>query len=231
MGRPSDPRLCRRGLVRVVSTICTHGIHTTGSGVAAWKSNAHLIAEGVVPLGYIRDTDVVVDVTYGRGLWWSDYRPEHLIAHDIAHDNIDFRDLPEESSSVDVVVFDPPYIAMGGRATSTLGDFADRYGLIDAPKNPEELSAYIAGGLAECVRIVKPSGIILAKSADYVSSGKLYMGTHALVADALALGLSVVDYFVVVASPRAQPHSRQVHARHPVSYLHVLRAGRRRTNE
>ena len=57
----------------------------------------------------------MVDLTYGRGGLWTVYCPARLIEHDIRLDGVDFRALPEASSSVDVAVFDPPYIAQGGR--------------------------------------------------------------------------------------------------------------------
>jgi hypothetical protein len=35
---------------------------------------------------WIELEDLVVDVTYGRGNFWTDYRPARLVAHDLAVD-------------------------------------------------------------------------------------------------------------------------------------------------
>ena len=40
---------------------------------------------------WIADDDLVVDVTYGRGMFWTHYRPGRLVAHDLALDGVDFR--------------------------------------------------------------------------------------------------------------------------------------------
>src|SRR5688572_3505485 len=64
---------------------------------------------------WIGPDDLVVDVTYGKGNFWTRYRPGRLVTHDLALDGVDFRHLPEAPGSVDVVVFDPPYIPQGGR--------------------------------------------------------------------------------------------------------------------
>jgi hypothetical protein len=37
-----------------------------------WKTNADMIVD-VVRLGYIRPTDRVIDLTFGRGKWWTKY--------------------------------------------------------------------------------------------------------------------------------------------------------------
>lgn len=83
-------------------------------------------------LGYIGER--VLDPTYGRGNWWTKWRPADLTCHDIASDGVDFRDLPHDAGSFDTVAFDPPYIPQGGRTTSTEQGFLERYGLLTVPK-------------------------------------------------------------------------------------------------
>lgn len=112
----------------------------------AWPTNAHLIAD-VAHLGYLTDTDRVIDPTYGRGIWWQRWRPADLTAHDIRADGIDFRDLPHPSGRFDAAAYDPPYVCVGGRRTTTVPDLHDRYGLTDAPNTPAELQQLIADGL------------------------------------------------------------------------------------
>lgn len=174
---------------------------------------------------WIKPTDVVADVTYGRGNFWTRYRPEHLIEHDkYVGDGVDFRRLPEASGSLDVVVFDPPYIAQGGRDTSTVQDMLDRYGLIDCPRTTAESLALIADGITEARRVLAPSGRLLVKCMDYINGGRLVLGRHHVVTTAMAAGMEQVDEFIHdKGAPGPQPKGRnQVHSRRSHSFLCVF---------
>lgn len=187
-----------------------------------WRTNAQLI-DDVRALGYIKPHDRVLDVTYGCGGWWKVYRPEHLDFHDIILDGVDFRDLPEEDDSYDVVAFDPPYVCPGGRETSTISNFYQRYGLRDTPRTPSELQRYNNEGLKECLRV--SCGYVFAKCKDYVSGGKLFLGTHWTLSCALDNGAELVDKLVHLGNPGPQPPGRrQVHARSNYSVLFVFAA-------
>lgn len=176
---------------------------------------------------WIGDDDLVADVTYGRGNFWSDYTPPQLVMHDIAIDGVDFRHLPEDDETFDVVVFDPPYIAQGGRSTSTTPDFLDRYGLQDVPKTAPQLMELIAAGIAEASRVLRPQGRLLVKCMDYVNGGRLVLGRHHVVCTALDLGLEQVDEFIHYSGCGPQPvHARQLHSRRAHTFLCVFRKGR-----
>jgi hypothetical protein len=188
----------------------------------AWPTNADMIAD-VASLGYIKADDVVLDPTYGRGLWWTKFTPANLTKHDIAIDRVDFRSLPHEANKFDVVAYDPPYVCVGGRATTTMPDLHDRYGLTDAPRTPSALQCMINEGLSEAARVVKPRGHIIVKCQDYVSSGKLWIGTHHTLQHGVAIGLTCVDKLEHLAGIRPQPpNRRQVHARRNLSTLFVF---------
>jgi hypothetical protein len=235
-------------------TITATGLwYPDGVGVRPWRSNAELIARGVVPLGFLRPEDRVLDPTYGKGVWWRDWQPNELVCHDIDGDGVDFRQLPHGDKSFDAVAYDPPYVSVGGRGTSTLEEFNGRYGLKDAPGSPKALAEMIEGGLQESWRVLRPGGILLAKTANYVSSGKLFPGSYLALEAALDFGFRLEDWFVFLGSVRPQPPrtrkcgrcggfaldenwvkcvecggvgrtaSTQQHARQNVSYLHVLR--------
>ena len=99
--------------------------------------NATLIA-AVAPL-YL--TGSVLDVTYGRGMWWRRFSPATFGKHDLALDGVDFRDLPDEDGSWDAVCFDPPYVPTRAAATASpalKGRFRSSYGL-NEPRNKAEL--------------------------------------------------------------------------------------------
>lgn len=190
----------------------------------AWASNAEMIRD-VAALGYLREGWVTLDPTYGRGTWWKLWKPHALVTHDLRDDGVDFRSLPEADATFDAVAFDPPYVSVGGRTTTGIPDLHDRYGLTDAPTSPAGLQEIIDAGLKEMLRVVKPSGFVLVKCQDYISSGKLWEGTSRTRNAAVECGFEVFDRLEHVSSPRPQPaRSRQVHARRNLSTLFVLRA-------
>ena len=192
----------------------------------AWPTNAHMI-EDCARLGYLRGDWNVMDATFGKGVWWKLWRPERLTEHDIALDGVDFRALPEGDGTYDAVAFDPPYVSKGGRSTTTIPDFFERYGLKDAPRTPADLQRYIDAGTSECARVLKPGGVLLVKCKDYISSGKLWLGASRTLAHAVGLGLEAIDRLEHVGRPGPQPPGRrQVHARRNLSTLFVLRKGR-----
>ena len=207
----------------------TNGTPETVAPVLAatsWPDNAAMIQD-CVRLGYLKPNDQVLDPTYGRGLWWTRWRPSGLTYNE-AYAYVDFRSMQHWGRVFDAAVFDPPYISKG-RATPKLGDFDDRYGLAThAPgmkrKSPAEIQNDMDAGLSELARVVKPGGYILMKCMDYVTSGKLWLGVYRTTTHALSLGLEVIDRLEHIHAPGPQPKGRpQVHARRNHSTLLVLK--------
>ena len=206
--------------------------------VQAWDDNAALIKAvfdmHVWPKVKGPTGPDVMDVTYGRGLWWTWIdRSTHglqFTAHDIRHDDVDFRKLPEGNETMDVIAFDPDYIAPGGRATSTVAEFNDRYGLKDTYETPASLQNTINEGIVECARVLRPQGILLVKCATYISSGKPWLGEYHTIGAGLNAGLAVDDIFVHVSGTGPQPkrETQQQHARSNSSRLIVFRKPGRR---
>lgn len=219
-----------------------------------WPTNAHLIAD-VARLGYLDGH--VLDPTHGKGTWWLLWQPERLTTLDAdptkrSDVRGDFAALPFAPSTFDAAAFDPPYISVGGRATSTVPGFLNAYGIDAAPSSPAGVRALIAAGLAELLTVVRPRGYVLCKAMDYVTSGRLYPGAHYALADALAMGYTLADRFEHVGDPGPQPTNRtrrcslcagdgcptcggtgrlasvQQHARRNLSTLLVLRCPTRR---
>lgn len=194
--------------------------------VQDWPSNGHLIAD-VVELGYIQPDDTVLDVTYGRGNWWTRHRPTHLVEHDLALDGVDFRDLPESDGSVDVVAFDPPYVPQGGTTHEETHEFRDRFGLNGAPTNRLELTELILDGFAECCRVVRPGGIVLVKCQPFQSGKKFHHVPAIVIGYAEDLGVSLIDELVHRRNTGPTSCDRFNHSRSNRSHLLVFRRRRR----
>ena len=210
-----------------------------------WKDNGYLIGD-CVKLGYLRYHDHILDPTYGDGIWWKQWLPEKLYTNNINDGGFDFTDVPIGDETFDAITYDPPYVSVGGRKTSTIKDFHRAYGMHDAPDTPQALQELINAGLTEMHRLVKPAatkkmqpvkpnGIVLVKCQDYVSSGSLWPGTFHTLEHAFSLGFTLFDKFEHIGNARAQPErrrkdgtkSRQQHARRNLSTMYVLRKGRR----
>jgi hypothetical protein len=195
--------------------------------VSDWPSNGHLIESAAVDLGYITQTDVVLDVTYGRGNWWTRWAPSQLLTHDLAIDGVDFRDLPESDGSIDVVCYDPPYIPLGGTDNADVGVFRDRYGLHGAPKSRLELSHLILDGFAECCRVVRPGGLVLVKCQPF-HTGKYFLHMPSIVIGyAESLGVRLIDELVHRRGPGPVSSDRFNHSRQNRSHLLVFRRRQR----
>lgn len=179
--------------------------------------------------------DTVVDLTYGKGNFWTEYRPTNLVAHDLyTRDGVDFRDLPEHDQSVDVVIYDPPYVAPGGRETSRIAEMHERYGLDATPKNPDLLFDYIAQGLREGARILKTkaprssdqnarAGRMFVKTMDYVWGGRMRWGRQHAVEILRDCGLEQVDEFIHYSGTGPQPPGRtQRHSRRAHTFLCIF---------
>lgn len=148
------------------------GPHPVPSVIAG--TNADLIRR-VGPL-YLAGAGMVVDVTYGRGTWWQQWRPDDLRAHDLATDGVDFRSLPYPDGCAAAVTFDPPYLpsSANGTGTSTVPEFRERFGLTaGGPSSRDAVADLMRAGVAECARILEPSGFLLVKACDYVEGAEL----------------------------------------------------------
>lgn len=167
-----------------------------------WPNNAALIAD--VARLHFRPNDTILDVTYGSGNFWTRYKPARLLTH--GPDGVDFRDLPESARSIDVVVFDPPYVVIGGEDTSTIDrEFHDRYGMRGlGTKDPLVLHRHlIAPGIREAVRVSRR--LVLIKTMAYTTGGKLWLGPVRCVEEVERLGCRVVDWYDPLKSPARGP--------------------------
>lgn len=192
-----------------------------------WPSNAALVRD-LVRLAYLKPDDHVVDLTYGLGSWWTEWRPANLRSAEVGpvcfgRVKVVVARTPYGSAVADVVVFDPPYINSVGEKTS-LPDFADRYGVAGSPqRTTADLMALLYAGLAEAARIVRPGGLVLVKAMSFTNGGVFRPVPAMLLSRAEALGLESIDW-LLLRRPAAGPLSVvATRARQNVSSLLVLR--------
>lgn len=198
-----------------------------------WNRNSDLIVDAA-KLGYLGDdSSLVIDVTYGRGNFWTKYRPAHLVkcdlrptVKDLDYVGVDFRDLPFNDNAADVVVCDPPWRLNG---TPDQGDFDDRYGIQDKMSWQQRMQM-IHDGIRDCARVVKPGGYFLLKCGDQVCSGAVRWQTIYFTQQGNACGLTLVDRFdMIPQAPRSQPPGRrQLHATGRPSTLLVMQKRRKK---
>ena len=180
----------------------------------------------------------VADVTYGKGVFWKKVSRDayEVFPSDIA-DGIDCRNLPYSDSSLDAVVFDPPYMEgffRDGKATKagagTHNTFRKHYSNgSEAPRrggakwHGAVLELYVEGG-HEAHRVLKKKGVFIVKCQDEVSANRQNL-THVEIIMAYAeIGFYCKDLFVLVR-PNRPGMSRvlsQVHARKNHSYFLVF---------
>lgn len=192
----------------------------TVPAVHAWATNGHLVED----VSRIYDFNSTLDATYGRGRFWTRYRPAQLVTNDLNPDtdaefHYDFRDLPW-GRDFDTVVFDPPYKLNG---TPSLGDFDSRYG-ISAPTRWQDRMSLILEGVVECGRVCR--NLLLVKVQDQVVSGRVVWQTLEVV-DRLD-GWRLVDRFDLLGGSRPQPMDgrRQRHGHGRPSSLLVFERSR-----
>ena len=184
-----------------------------------FHDNGDLIAH-VASLGYIEGR--VLDLTYGRGKFWTDFTPERLCTNDIdettdAFLNHDFRATGFETGAYDTVVFDPPYRLRG---TPSLGEMDDRYGTTD-PATRRDVIALLVGGAAEACRL--SNKWVLVKCQDQVEGGQVRWQTDVVTAVAWAASFDKVDWFILNGGRRQPAGRSQQHARREFSTLLVFR--------
>lgn len=110
------------------------GIETASRLGSSFSTNPGAIS-ALVAL-YLRPGQMVIDPTYGKGVFWREVDTSDYACHfsDLADDGIDFRDLPYDDDSADWVVLDPPYRYNPRTATHPEG-LDGNYRVHGAPKN------------------------------------------------------------------------------------------------
>jgi hypothetical protein len=117
---------------------------------------------------YLQDK-TILDLTYGRGKWWSKSRQP-----DVKHTG-DYTLPVLFDQEFDVVVYDPAYVSTSGSAKTTINDFNNRYGL-DVASNGvmNVLDDILAGFDINVYPACKVGGLMFVKCQQQVESGRLW---------------------------------------------------------
>lgn len=172
------------------------------------RTNAAMLADAA-RLGLIDKTMVTLDATWGKGAWWSGWKPERIIGLDLAPAKArdvrgDFTELPFRSGAFDLVCFDPPY---GYRGTSRLA-MDEGYGLAESYVSPDDRDALIILGVFEAVRVAARGGVVIVKVQDQTVSGSPRMQSHTATSAAQRIGCRLRSVLEVSGGVRPQRSQR-----------------------
>jgi hypothetical protein len=200
----------------------------------------------------------IADVTFGKGVFWKDVDccNYEIIGSDIKlkpdlqkkfsgiklFDSVDFRSLPYEASSLDCVVFDPPYMegfyrqeqsekaGQGSHKSFQVAYSGGTEGVFFEEKPRGRLSwqdrvtdAYVSGAI-EAKRVLKEEGFFIVKCQDAVSANIQRLTHVELITSFETLGFYTKDLFVLVRSAKASMSrvKTQRHARKNHSYFLIF---------
>ncbi len=182
----------------------------------------HEIIENILELHCI-DDKIDVDCTYGNGSFYSKglRRPEYCFDIEPLFDfviNTCSTHMPLEDSSVNSIMFDPPfltYIKQGRQSTSIMGKRFSGYWAY------AELQAHYTKTIKEAYRVLGKKGILIVKCQDIIHNHKMHP-THINIMEWSSGMFRLKDLFILNAKSRMGSNRKQQHARIYHSYFMVL---------
>jgi SAM-dependent methyltransferase len=129
----------------------------------------------------------VLDCTYNRGVMWKGlHHPKTTLDIDPQWGTdivADFRAMPVDDASFDVLVFDPPHVPLhaatpGVYQREDLQGWRSRYGTaVDAGRGGDNVADLFEPFLREAKRVLRPDGVVFAKLVDLVHNHR-YQWQH-----------------------------------------------------
>lgn len=169
--------------------------------------NQEEIIKNILEL-HVPDKKIDCDPTYSKGNFYKSgeiERPEFVFDILPKYDYVqkaDCRDLPLEDSSINTIMFDPPFLATTGKSLEEddgSNIINKRFGVYPSEK---ELHKFYKDSLLEFHRILKNDGILIFKCQDKISSGKQYM-FHVFIHNcAVEVGFYPKDLFLLLVNNR-----------------------------
>jgi len=173
---------------------------------------------------------VEVDLTYGRGSIHAGRPHSPKIRMDLepVDDSVRRRDCRAtclNHESINSVLFDPPFLAGGGKKSVMHGHYSSY-------RTVPSLLKFYGESLDEIARILKPNGILIFKCQD-INNGKTQGFSHCdIYRMATERGLYGLDLFILINRNRMPPPKmkQQVHARKAHCYFWVFKKCDRRNH-
>jgi hypothetical protein len=164
-----------------------------------------------------------LDCTYSKGVFWERLpQPKHKT--DIEPQTKDTikansEELPFDNSSLESVMFDPPFLA---GLYNKKGRMFDRF---SGFRRMTDLWEYYRKSIFEIYRVLDEEGILVFKCQDVVSENKQWFSHSYIMNVAIEAGFYPQDLFILLSKHRmvGANHQRQFHARKFHSYFWVLR--------
>lgn len=112
----------------------------------------------------------ILDACCGSKLLWFDKENDYVTYMDIREEKFeihgkkvnvkpdvvaDFRNMPFEDNTHDLIVFDPPHLKWAGKNSIMRA----QYGQLDKDNWPDDIKR----GMDECMRVLKPTGTLIFK--------------------------------------------------------------------
>lgn len=188
---------------------------------------------------YSKPGDVVLDMTWGKGVFWKKVDLAALDLSLIKNDqfilgpevdfNYDFRQTEFDTGVFDIVVLDPPYMTSTGTIMEGLNK-CYRNNNSTPLKTMDDVLKFYREGIQEARRILKPYGLLIVKCKDMTGWGiKTWIHTKIMMESE---GFRCEDLFILVwgggAGRLFDPKwKNQKHSRKNNSFFVILKKGRK----
>ena len=157
---------------------------------------------------HIKSGKIDCDPTYSKGNFYKNTgidKPEYIFDINPQTDDTvraDARHLPLKDSSINSIMFDPPFLATTG--SSIISDnnnnyINKRFGVFPSEK---ELHMFYIDAMKEFYRVLNQNGILIFKCQDKISSSKQYLSHVFIINEAVKIGFYPKDLFILLAKNR-----------------------------
>lgn len=205
--------------------------------LSAYRSSNEVVFPSVLQL-YVAEGATIADTTYGRGVFWKNVPRDRykLLATDLLT-GVDARALPYADSSIDCVVFDPPYMHSSGGTSRKGGEHGafERYYQNNRQDRRSDghlavLDLYFEAA-REAHRVLQREGVYIVKCQDEVCANRQRLTHVEIINQLTATGWICEDLSVLVQErrPGVSRMLKQLHFRKSHSYWIIFRktAGRK----
>ncbi len=193
--------------------------------LTSYKGNNTDLIKEVSDL-YIKDGEKVIDITWGKGVFWKkvdlsrlDFYATDLITN-APNGNHNLNNLPYLSDTFDHVILDPPYAHTPGNmhVNKNYKNKETTKGMY----HTDIMSQLYVRGMMEARRLLKHKGYLWVKCQDEIESGKQKWSHIEIYNIATQSGFYGKDMFVLTRNGSPTTQHKQLHARKNHSYLWIF---------